>query len=928
MAEYKFLDKNGSFIMENAESDRSLYFPLASEKGLKSALTPNLGGDSKIDQNHFLLEPVSADNLHNNRSTRNFWVKIDRNDKSDIWSATGMSALQEAMAGTEAQDKSQVEAGIMWHKTKRISLSYGVSAEITSFIPVETNVEIMLVGIKNESSDSIKITPTAAIPLYGRSADNIRDHRHVTAMLHRDRITEYGVEVTPTLSFDERGHNVNDMTYYVCGMEGDGLKPVGFFPEVADFIGKGGSFIRPEAVYTDKEPSYIWNGEDLSLDGQETVGAIKFGTKELKPGETAEYVVFLGICSKEQSVDKEIEVYNTADKAKKALEYCKQYWLKKCTVKYETGDVAFDRFMDWVNFQPELRRLFGCSFLPHHDYGKGGRGWRDLWQDCLALLIMNPAGVREMLIGNFGGVRVDGTNATIIGEKQGEFKADRNSITRVWMDHGVWPLETTKLYIDQTGDINILLEKVPYFKDRQVARGTQIDTEWNNEKWQLDVNGEEYKGTILEHLLLQNLAAFYEVGEHNHIRLRDADWNDAIDMASKRGESVAFTNAYAMNLQTLADILKKLKEDGMTGVSVFEEMAALVGSDVKVYDSIETKLEILAKYVDSCRHTIKGSHKDIDIDLLIADLESKSKWLKENIRKTEWVEDSEGNGWFNGYYDNSGNRVEGIVQCCNGNGAEGMAASSNGNSAEGATAGNNVRMMLTGQVFSIMAGTASDDQVKDIVKSADKYLYDRACGGYRLNTDFKEVKTDMGRMFGFAYGEKENGAVFSHMAVMYANALYRRGFAKEGFKSLEALYAQSMDFGVSRIYPGIPEYFGRGGRGLYHYLTGAASWYMLTVVTQMFGVRGEYGNLVINPKLLNCQFNDEGKAYISLTFGGTDFKIEIINESRLEVGDYSVTKVEADGLTGTVNDGYVIIGKGDIEKVAGNKAINVKVFLG
>ena len=103
---------------------------------------------------------------------------------------------------------------------------------------------------------------------------------------------------------------------------------------------------------------------------------------------------------------------------------------------------------------------------------------------------------------------------------------------------------------------------------------------------------------------------------------------------------------------------------------------------------------------------------------------------------------------------------------------------------------------------------------------------------------------------------------------------------------------------------------------------------MLTVVTQMFGVRGEYGNLIINPKLLNCQFNDEGKAYISLTFGGTDLKIEIINKSRLEVGDYSVTKVEADGLTGTINDGYVIIGKGDIEKVAGNKAINVKVFLG
>lgn len=105
--------------------------------------------------------------------------------------------------------------------------------------------------------------------------------------------------------------------------------------------------------------------------------------------------------------------------------------------------------------------------LPYHDYGKGGRGWRDLWQDCLALLIMEPSVVRQMIVDNYGGVRMDGTNATIIGSRQGEFIADRNNITRVWMDHAFWPFVTTKLYLDQTGDLDILLEKVTYFKDLQ-----------------------------------------------------------------------------------------------------------------------------------------------------------------------------------------------------------------------------------------------------------------------------------------------------------------------------------------------------------------------------------------------------------------------------------------------------------------------------
>ena len=92
---------------------------------------------------------------------------------------------------------------------------------------------------------------------------------------------------------------------------------------------------------------------------------------------------------------------------------------------------------------------------------------------------MNPSGVRKMIMDNYGGVRFDGTNATIIGEKPGEFVADRNNITRVWMDHGFWPFLTTKLYIDQTGDIELLAEKTTYFKDKQVERGTATDEMWS-----------------------------------------------------------------------------------------------------------------------------------------------------------------------------------------------------------------------------------------------------------------------------------------------------------------------------------------------------------------------------------------------------------------------------------------------------------------
>ena len=220
---------------------------------------------------------------------------------------------------------------------------------------------------------------------------------------------------------------------------------------------------------------------------------------------------------------------------------------------------------------------------------------------------MEPAKVRGMLIDNFGGVRLDGTNATIIGSKQGEFIADRNNITRVWMDHGAWPYLTTELYIEQSGDIEFLTEKNAYFKDPQVCRGEQKDLEWNDAQGnkQLTNDGEVYEGTVLEHMLMQHLTSFYDVGEHNHIRLRGADWNDGLDMADERGESVAFTALYGGNLGNMAKLIKSYAD--MTGnetVELAKEMLLLLNVDPTVYDSIDEKHEVLYSFGEQVMHRV------------------------------------------------------------------------------------------------------------------------------------------------------------------------------------------------------------------------------------------------------------------------------------------------------------------------------------
>ena len=893
MSDLKYLDKKGTFTLDNPDLTSYMYFPLANEAGMMSAITPDLGGDIKLDQNTFLLEPVSSENLHNNKSSRNFWVYVEG---KGAWSVTGRSSKQQAKLFEDDKEDVKLTAGIMWHQVERQSQEMGLKAIMTSFVPeTEEKVELTKIEITNTSDQPQTITSTVAIPMYARSASNIRDHRHVTSLLHRTFTVKNGIMIYPTLTFDERGHNKNKIFYGALAKEevnGEMVSPVSFCPVTEEFIGRGGNFENPYYVVKNQPLPYK-AGEEV--DGYETVAAIRFADCTLQPGEARTYIVALGYGESEAEITELSKKYLIKKHFDKYLEETKAFWQEKINVSYNSADPDFDNWMHWVNFQPMLRRIYGCSFLPHHDYGKGGRGWRDLWQDCLALLIMEPEKVRQMLIDNFGGVRFDGTNATIIGSKQGEFIADRNNIVRVWMDHGAWPYLTTRLYMQQTGDIEFLTEENTYFKDAQICRGEKHDDRWNDTRGnkQMTEDALPYQGTVLEHLLIQHLTSFYDVGEHNHIRLRGADWNDGLDMAEERGESVAFTALYAGNLKNLAeDIRDYSSKTGKNTVSIAKELLLLLEADSSTYDSIGEKNALLEAYCDEVGHIISGEKTEVKCDWLADKLTEMSNWITEHIRNTEWTSDKEGNSWFNGYYDNSGKAVEGDFET-------------------------GIRMILTGQVFTVMSGVATDEQVEEIAKAADKYLYDEAIGGYRLNTDFNEVKTDMGRLFGFAFGHKENGAVFSHMAVMYANALYSRGFAKEGYKVINTLYKHCADYHKSNIYPGVPEYVNQRGQGMYHYLTGAASWLLLTVLNEMYGIKGELGALKLAPKLLPEQFAN-GMASATCMFRGANITVTYQNPFGLDAGKYTVKEIYIDGdLYGNTDT----IAKEDVDKLGDKSQI-------
>lgn len=905
---WQFTDDVGSFRVESPDFTNRLYFPLANEGGILSSITPDLHGDIKTSHNSFLMQPVAVESLHNSKTSRNFWVYVD---KKGAWSLTGVSAAQSAEKFTRPEkEKVTLHAGMLWHRMTRENRDLGLKAEITNFAPVgHETVEIMTVQLTNTGASKVRVTPTAAVPIFARSADNLRDHSHVTSLLQRIIAHSAGVVVRPTMSFDERGHKLNELFYFVLGTGENGELPAGSFPTVPDFIGEGGSFEAPQAVVCNLPPS---QKDSFSYQGKSTIGAIRFSDVTLAPRQTVRFVLLLGIADHETKIDLWLKKFGSYAKADAALRECKIYWQRKAeAVQFKSQDPVYNNWVRWVCLQPTLRKLFGCSFLPDFDYGRGGRGWRDLWQDCLALLLSSPEDAKSLLLNNFNGIRIDGSNATIIGQAPGEFIADRNNITRVWMDHGVWPYLTLSLYIHQSGDLSVLFENARYFRDRQFSRGQVKDAGWSEEYGQnlKTARGKIIQGTILEHLLVQHLVQFYNVGEHNHIRLENADWNDGLDMAHARGESVAFTSLYGANLKGLAQLLEDASVRLRTKrIVVARELLLLLdrvaGPKVN-YDSCKEKQNRLKRYFSAVQPVLSGKQASIPIHKIAADLRQKSDFIFSHVRQKEWIQTHLGEGFFNGYYDNHGRRVEGNF-------------------------GQGTRMTLAGQVYPIMTGVATPEQVRETFATAKKYLKDKVHGGYRLNTDFHEIRLDLGRAFSFAYGEKENGAFFSHMAVMFANALFQRNFVTEGHDVLNSIYRMCLTAHRSRIFPGVPEYFNNDGRGMYHYLTGSASWFVMTLLTQVFGVRGHYGDLVLAPKFTRDHFGHGTEVSVETYFAGRRVLVTYKNPKKIGYEHYYITQVLVNKKTikGVIlNQKETVVSRAELERSLRNTVNQIVVVL-
>ena len=853
---WHFIDaKTGTFVAPQAADISRLYFPLMNEYGMKCSITPELKGDIAASFSQYLTPATVTEELHRNVASRNFWVAPENHTP---WSVSGNSVFQKAQRWTENRDQSAVEARPGVFKLRRKNADLAMQTEVTVFVPHANHfVELMKVSVKNTGDKALKFVPFYALPIFARHADNFRDHRQVTTMFQRVFSTTNSVRVKPNIIHDEHGHQPNKMNYVVMAFEADGSAPNAVWPVMKDFIGEGGSLDNPEAVFYKKHAPVYADGE---ADGREAVAAFRFAEVALQAGEQKEYVIVHGLTENSDDIALWEKNYGKAQQFDKALNTTLEYWNTLTgQVSYNTADKVFDGWMHWVAFQLKCRQVFGNSFLPDFGYGRGGRGWRDLWQDLLSILLIDAPSAKTEILNNFKGIRIDGSNATIIGSEPGMFIADRNSVPRTWSDHGAWPVFVVNFYIHQTGDLSILDHKTSYWKDVFSHRSKQRDEKYLPKQGnkQLDNEGNIVESTIFEHLLVQQLSAFYHVGKHNNLLLEGGDWNDTLDMARDKGESVCFHHFYGANFKTLATWIEKLLEEGAETIELQPEILMLLDrlSDQKAidYTDPDAKMQLLNAYFEAVRHSVKAKKIQVDLAQLHTDLKAKSAHIQEHLQQNEWLETSKGFGFFNGHYNNLSQAIHGQFT-------------------------QSVSIDLASQAIPLISGTATEAQTKAIWQSVNHFLKDENSAGLRLCSPFPELDLNIGRITGFVFGYKEHGSKWLQQNIMLAFGLLKAGFAEAGNSLLKDVYELCVDSSKSLIFPGIPSFLEPGDRGAYAYLTGSSAWMMLTLTTQIFGVQGYFGDLKIKPQIGDFLFDDQNQVNISLPF--QDLKLNITFERK------------------------------------------------
>jgi cyclic beta-1,2-glucan synthetase len=386
--------------------------------------------------------------------------------------------------------------------------AHGIELELCVYVPMDDPIKISRLKIRNSSTRARRLSVTAYVEWVLGSS------RAATA--------PFVVTAIDSATGAMFAHNPWNSRFGSCVAFADlAGAQTRWTADRREFLGRHGTLEEPAALIA-RAP--LSKREGAGLDPCCALQTFV----ELAAHETVEVVFFLGQAASTTEAQSLVTRYRALD-LDAVLRSVMQYWDEVLqTVQVKTPDRSLDIMLNrWLLYQTLVCRMWARSAF----YQAGGAyGFRDQLQDCLALAVSRPALAREHLLRAARRQFIEGDVQHWWLPPPHEGTAGAGVRTRI-SDDRVWLAYVTAHYVETTGDVAVLDERLPFLEGQMLRPGEQ------DAFFEPVVSDEA--ASLFEHCaraLEQSLA----VGEHGLPLFGTGDWNDGMNRVGEmgHGESV------------------------------------------------------------------------------------------------------------------------------------------------------------------------------------------------------------------------------------------------------------------------------------------------------------------------------------------------------------------------------------------------------
>lgn len=503
-----------------------------------------------IDPRNRRITRYRYNNIPMDRPGRYIYIRDSKT--GEFWSPTWQPTFSKL-------DRYECRHGLGY--TKISSSMSDISAEITYFVPVDNNLEIWFLSIKNNSSfqKELKVFSYCEFCLW----DATRDQNDLQSIQFLG-ISRFNNNSILYHFFDES----TGFAFFASN-----LNIESFDCDRAQFLGKYRDESNPETV----EIGECFRSEAC---GGNPIAAT-CSTIKLMPEESKTIIYILGVTQNKSDIKNIVQRFTNRDIVEAELRKLRDHWnsyLQKLNV--ETMDSDFDAMVNIWN-QYQCRITFDWSrYVSFYETGIGrGMGFRDCCQDILGVVHAFPNRVRQRLKDlakvQFENGRVYHIYFPLTGE--GGFPYYVKNDMPFFSDDHLWLILAVAEYVKETGDFSIINEEVDYVDGPATS--------------------------MYEHMRRSVSFCQSKMGHHSLPLLGTADWNDPLSIPgpNNAAESVFAAMLYHKVLLDLAEMsreldmsdqmqeylglakktkdhLNKITWDGNWYIRAFDDSGELVGS--------------------------------------------------------------------------------------------------------------------------------------------------------------------------------------------------------------------------------------------------------------------------------------------------------------------------------------------------------------